>query len=336
MATPVISPQPASDTLTSDDRKLIDLVEAARRDGTALEAWCKMRGDGRTEFALDLGQTFALPNRAEGYFGAITLHDGPRSVMGVRQYVEFARVSKRYDAKQLLKDFVLGEFLSRSHWINADDTPGGFGIKKTLYETMDGQQGKFPESERVGAMDWRDIGTKYRWVLMTIRLYDFAVSMGPVSRRLEEAVCVTPRPEFLHIVENPTAEYALEVSIGYPFIEYAPIPNNLGFGPGKFGIAIKLFSFFITHDNRIRVTMDFAAAPRAQKIFDFWGLDPVYGGADLVDKLTLGMIDSEPFHDMMDKFMLAKHCHVHQKLMDGAAKKWEEWLGDAGHSASRS
>ena len=326
MATPVMSTESTSDALNNHDHQLINLVEAARRDGTVLERWCALRGDGRTEFALDLGQNFALPNRAEGYFGTITLQDGERSVMGVRQYVEFASVSKRQDAKQLLKDFVLGEFLSRSHWTNPDDTPGGFDIKKTLYETMDGRQGKFPESESVGAMDWRDIGSRYRWVLLTIRLNDFAVSMGPVTKRLEEAVCVTPRSEFLHIIENPTAEYALQVSIGYPFIEYAPIPNLLGFGPGKFGIAIKLFSFFLTHDNRIRVTMDFAAAPRAQKIFDLWGLDPIYGGADLLDKMTLGLIDSAPLHDMMDKVMLAKHCHVHQKLMDGTARIWEDWL----------
>ena len=326
MATQVIAHDVTPDSLTDHDRMLIDKCEVAGRDGVLLERWCALRGDGREEFALDLGQTFALPNRAEGYFGTITLNGAEQAVMGVRQYVEFARVSKRQDAKQLLKDFVLGEFLSRSHWTNPDDTPGGFGIKRTLFRTVDGQYGKFAEGDQVGAMDWRDIGTRYRWVLLTIRLWDFGMNMGPVNKKLEEAVCVTPRAEFMHVVENPTAEDALMVSIGYPFIEYAPIPNYFGFGPGKFGLAIKLFSFYLTNDNRIRVTMDFAATPRAQKVFDFWGLDPVYGGADLVDKLTLGLIDSEPLHTMMDKVFLAKHCHVHQKLMDGAAKKWDEWL----------
>lgn len=326
MTATAISHDVTPDSLSDHDRMLIDKCEVAGRDGVLLERWCALRGDGREEFALDLGQTFALPNRAEGYFGTITLNGTEQAVMGVRQYVEFARVSKRQDAKQLLKDFVLGEFLSRSHWTNPDDTPGGFGIKRTLYRTIDGQYGKYAEGDQVGAMDWRDIGTRYRWVLLTIRLHDFAMTMGPVTKRLAEAVCVTPRAEFMHVVENPTPDDALMVSIGYPFIEYAPIPNHFGFGPGKFGLAIKLFSFFLTHDNRIRVTMDFAATPRAQKVFDFWGLDPVYGGADLVDKLTLGLIDSEPLHTMMDKVFLAKHCHVHQKLMDGAAKKWDEWL----------
>lgn len=321
------TPDVSSPSLNDHDRMLIDKCEAAGRNGVLLERWCAMRGDGREEFALDLGKTFRLPNRAEGYFGKITLNGTEQSVMGVRQYVEFARVSKRFDAKQLLKDFVLGEFLSRSHWTNPDDTPGGFTIKKTHYQLADGTYGKFPESDLVGAMDWRDVGPKYKWVLLTIRLNDFAMEMGPVRKRLEEAVCVTPRAEFMHVVENPTPDDALMVSIGYPFIEYAPIPNYFGFGPGKFGLAVKLFTFYLTHDNRIRVTMDFAVTPRAQKVFDFWGLDPVYGGADLIDKLSFGVIDSEPIHLMMDKVFLAKHCHVHQYLMDGAAKKWEEWLG---------
>jgi len=315
--------------LTDHDRMLIEKCETAGRQGIALERWCACRGDGREEFALDLGQTFALPNRAEGYFGKITLDGVEQSVMGVRQYVEFAHVSKRHDAKQLLKDFVLGEFLSRAHWTNPDDTPGGFDITKTIFQRVDGTYGKFAEGDQVGAMDWRDIGTRYNWVLMTIRLQDFAFAMGPINKRLPEAVCVTPRPDFMHIVENPTPDVALMVSVGYPFIEYAPIPNYFGFGPGKFGLAIKLFSFYLTHDNRIRVTMDFAVTPRAQKVFDFWGIDPVYGGADLLDKLTFGLIDSDPLHLTMDKVFLAKHCHVHQKLMDGAAQKWEEWLGSS-------
>jgi hypothetical protein len=257
------------------------------------------------------------------------LNGAERSVMGVRQYVEFARVQKRHDAGRLLKDFVLGEFLSRANWLNPDDTPGGFDVKKSLFKRMDGEYGQFADADRQGAMDWRDIGTTYRWVLLTVKLNDFGMKMGPLDLRLDEAVCVTPVPEFVHVVDNPTPEYALEVSIGYPFIDYAPIPNHFGFGPGKFGIAIKLFSFFLTHDNRIRVWMDFAAAPRAEKVFDLWGLDPVYGGADLIDKMTGGLIASAPIHESMDKLMLAKHCHVHQKLMDGAAKKWDEWLGES-------
>lgn len=311
------------------DRFLIRKCENAIRDGVALERWCKQAGGDRAEFGLDLRESFRLPNRADGYFGSITLNGVQRSVMGCRQHIEFARVSRRHDARQLLKEFVLGEFLSRAHWVNADGTPGGFDVERSLYQTTDGEYGEFPETDRAGAMHWQDIGTRFRWVLLTITLNDFAANLGPITRRMDEAVCVTPVAEFMRVVDDPSPEYALEVSIGYPFIDYAPIPNFFGFGPGKFGVAVKLFSFYLTHDNRIRVVMEFAAAPRAQKVFDFWGVDPVYGGAALLDTLTMGLLDPKPIHDAMDTTMLVEHCHVHQKLMDGTSKKWDEWLADS-------
>ncbi len=149
-----------------------------------------------------------------------------------------------------------------------------------------------------------------------------------MTRRMDEAVCVIPLREFVRVIENPSPQHLLEVSIGYPFIDYAPIPNFFGFGPGKFGIAVKTFSFYLTRDNRIRACVEFAAAPRAQKVFDFYGLDPVYGPADLLKRATLGVIDPRPLHDMMDTSMLVQHCHVHQKLMDGAARTWKQWVGE--------
>jgi hypothetical protein len=108
---------------------------------------------------------------------------------------------------------------------------------------MDGGHGRFEGDDRAGAVQWRDLGSRFRWVLLTITLNDCVMQMGPITRRMDEAGCVLPIREFVRVVENPSPEYAFEVSIGYPFIDYAPIRNFFGFGPGKFGIAVKLFSF---------------------------------------------------------------------------------------------
>jgi len=318
---------PTSPSLTQHERFLVGKCRDAIRDGIVLAQWCRRGHGDRREFALDLRERFVLPNHADGYFGSITLNGADTSVMGCRQHVEFARVDPRLDARPILEDFVLGEFLDRAHWTNADGTPGGFGVERSLYETMDGKHGRFEDDDRAGAIQWRDLGSRFRWVLLTIKLNDFVVQMGPITRRMNEAVCVIPLREFMRVVENPSPEYAFEVSIGYPFIDYAPIPNFFGFGPGKFGVAVKLFSFYLTHDHRIRVLIEFAAAPRAQKVFDFHGLDPVYGPADLLKRVSLGWIDSQPLHDMMDTGMLVQHCHVHQKLMDGTWRIWKQWLG---------
>ncbi len=334
----------ASSSLTAHERFLVGKCRDAVRDGIALEQWCRQRraeasgrqraggggrpGADREDFALDLGGKFVLPNRASGYFGSITLNGTDTSVMGCRQRIEFARVDRRLDARKDLEEFVLGEFLDRAHWTNVDGTPGGFGVERSLYETMDGRHGRFESDDRAGAIRWQELGRTFRWVLLTIKLHDFVVHVGPMTRRMDEAVCVIPLPEFVRVVENPSPEVAFEVSIGYPFIDYAPIPNFFGFGPGKFGIAVKLFSFYLTHDNRIRAVVEFAAAPRAKKVFDFYGVDPVYGGADVVKLLSLGLVDPRPLHDMMDTRMLVQHCHVHQKLMDGASRVWKQWLGE--------
>ncbi len=317
---------PASPALTDHDRSLIDKCEAAIRDGLALEQWCRAAGGDRREFPLEVDGRFTLPNRAEGYFGSLILNGAQTSVMGCRQYIEFARPGPRLDGRALLRDFVLGEFLSRAHWINGDGTPGGFDVRRSLYRTADGRYDRFTDEDGAGAMHWLDLGPVYRWVLLTIRLNDFAFRMGPVSRRMDEAVCVTPVREFTHVVEDPSKDCALEVSIGYPFIDYAPIPNLFGFGPGKFGTAVKLFSFSLMRDNRIRVLMEFAAAPRARKVFDLWGVDPVYGGAGILSALSFGAVDPAAIHDSMDTSMLVSHCQVHQKLMDGAARSWDAWV----------
>ena len=135
-------------------------------------------------------------------------------------------------------------------------------------------------------------------------------------------------PDFVHIVENPSPGVKLEVAVGYPFVAFAPIPNNFGFGPGKFGAAVKLYSFRLTETNEIKVLMDFAAAPRCKKVFDFGKRvpDPIYGGARLLSRLTLGRWNLEAFHDKVDGGMVAQHARVHQALMDGVSKIWYEWV----------
>ena len=323
----------AAPVLTNHDRFLIQKCEDAIRDGITLEKWCKSGGGTRREFPLTPG-IFKLKNRAEGYFGNINLNGSVRTVMGCRQYIDFAPRCDHPKAVELLTDFVLGQFLSRAHWNNPDNHPGGFGVTRSLFRNAAGDYGQFPSAaqagaaRQAGAMDWRDLGSKYRWVMLTVLIHDFSLKMGPIKQYLNEAACVLPLPEFIHVVENPSPEYILEVSVGYPFIDYAPVPNFFGYGPGKFGCAVKLFSFFLTTDKQIKVVMEFASAPRAAKVFDWNGIDPVYDTADLIQRYSLGLFDSRWLHDMMDTTMLNEHCSVHQLLMDGTATVWQNWLAE--------
>ncbi len=311
------------------DRFLIQKCEDAIRDGITLEKWCKSGGGTRREFPLTPG-TFKLKNRAEGYFGNINLNGSVRTVMGCRQYIDFAPRCDHPKAAELLTEFVLGQFLSRAHSGIIPTIILAASASRTAFsKPPPGDYGQFPAARRGGSHGlWRELGDKYRWVMLTVLINDFSLKMGPIKQYLNEAACVVPLPEFMHVVENPSPEYILEVSIGYPFIDYAPIPNFFGYGPGKFGIAVKLFSFFLTPDKQIKVVMEFASAPRAEKVFDLNGIDPVYGTADLIQRYSLGLFDSRWLHDKMDTTMLNEHCSVHQLLMDGTATVWQNWLAE--------
>jgi hypothetical protein len=326
-----MTPQPdrlvIPDSFPALGRFLVEKTQEALADGIELERWCRDPNRKIDEFLLDLKRPYALPNKAYGYFSNVEVNGHTKSVIGVRQEVEFGKASGPNPEEQL-KKYVLTAFLPTSHWTYPDGWPGGFTFEQLLYCTADGQVDRYPEDQRANVQDWRLIGTKYRWSLFTVFLHDFVLRLGPIARHLQEAASLVQHPDFIHVVERPAKGYKLEVAIGYPFIDYAPIPNYFGFGPGKFDWAVKLFSFMLRDNNDVRCNMDFAAGARPAKVFDFGKSVPcpLYGGAAALQALSLGLYDARRFHDWMDGAMVAQHARVHQALMEGAAKVFAEWV----------
>lgn len=302
-------------------------AESALVEGRELEQWYRRSESKLQFFPLQLSGQYKLANRATGFFDTVSIGGVSRSVMGCRQDVELGKLPGA-NGPHLLREFVLGHFQHLSNWKYDDGAPGGFTFEKTLYQTPAGAIEKFSEAHRNGPVDLRELGSKYAWILLTVHIHDFVMKMGPVKKRIPEAAYVVPHADFLHVLENPSPDVAQEVSIGYPFVDVAPHANIFGFGPGKFGAAIKLFSFYLTHAGDVRVRMVFVAAPRSQKVLDFGaGIpDPIYGGAKLLRYLTLGLANPQAVHDRMDKQMLSLHCEVHQTLMDGVESVWSGWL----------
>ncbi|MBI3934390.1 MAG: hypothetical protein HY316_06830 [Acidobacteria bacterium] len=323
------SATPATDLteFSEKDRLLIVKVEQAIQEGVQLERWYREQESRLLFFPLDLKNSYRLPNRAEGFFGNLSISGQSRTIMGCRQEVQFGQFSDANLAERL-QEFVLKEFQTRSHWTYEDGAPGGFTFEKTIYRDAANGYQRFPAGDQDGPVDWTTLGRRYAWVLLTVHIHDFVVKMGPWKKRLREAAYVVPHPDFLHVIRNPSKDCALEVSIGYPFVDVAPHANIFGFGPGKFGAAVKLFSFFLSPQNDLHVRMVFAAAPRAQKVLDLGKRipDPVYGGAELLRYLSLGLLNPQVIHARMDAHMLVLHCQVHQALMDGVQKVWRDWL----------
>jgi hypothetical protein len=350
------------ESLSAHDRLLIEKTEEAIRDGLQLEEWCREQLPQSHLFELDLGKEYRLGNRAEGFFDALEINGKRTTVMGCRQEVEFGKF-QGFKGPDQFSEFVLGEFLKRagksyrSVWfgprvffprrrkkaqsayqrkrsgVQGKPASHGFTFEQNLCRTAAGKYARFvkqPPTDSPVLMDWRHLGTEYDWVALTVNINDFVMDFGPVSARFKEAAYVVAHPGFTRVQENPSREYIYEVSVGYAFVNYAPIHNLFGFGPGKFGTAVKLFSFFLTPQEEVRVRLIFAAAPRCQKVLDFGKFcpDPVYGGAKLFHHLSFGRWNPDPFHDRLDTKMLTQHCRVHQALMEGVEKVWREWLGD--------
>jgi hypothetical protein len=317
---------PVDPEAVAAQRFLVEKAEEAIHDGLQLDRW--LREQNLSTFPLELHHAYELPYRAEGFFGTVEINGNAMSVMGCQQTTQFGQIPAGPIAHGLLKDFVLGEFLRRAHWVNADGTPGGFTVRQCFQKTKDGLVARIPPEEREGCPDWRHLGSTLDWALLTIYINDFVVDFGPYRKRFREAVSVVAHPGFVHIVENPSEGDALEVTIGYPVAAYAAIPNYFGFGPGRFHTAVKSFSFLLDRRDELRVRMTFAAAPRCQKVFDFGKQvpDPIYGTASALQRLSLGLWHSDSFHDRMDAAMLAEHSRVHQFLMDGVGRIWQDWL----------
>jgi hypothetical protein len=219
------------------ERSLVEKTEAAIVDGLQLERWTRDPNRKIDEHELTLNRQYNLPNKAYGYLSDVKISGKTLTALGARQEVEFGKIT-RPNPEQCLKDFVLRHFMNASHWTYDDGAQGGFTFKQMVYCSGDGRYGRYPDDQLTETRDWNLIGTKYRWSLVTIYLHDFVVMLGPVKKVLSEAVAVVQHPDFIHIVENPKPGYKLEVAIGYPFIDFAPIPNFFGFGPGKFDWAV--------------------------------------------------------------------------------------------------
>jgi len=327
MASPQSLPLIVPEDFTDLERSFVRKTETALVDGLALERWTR-DPNRKVEFhELNLNRKYNLQNKAYGYFGDVTIGGRRLTNLGARQEVEFGKISGP-NPEQRLKDYVFKHFLNSSHWTYADGDAGGFTFKQMLYCTMDGQVGRYTDDQLTSVQDWNKIGSVYRWSLFTCYLHDFVVYLGPYKKILKEAVAVVQHPDFIHVVENPKPGYKLEVGIGYPFIDWAPIPNFFGFGPGKFDWAVKTYQFLLRDNNEVRCDMDFVAGARPKKVFDFGSYipDPLYGTAGALQKLSLGLYKAQPFHDFMDLQMSTQHSRVHQALMEGSSKAFAAWL----------
>jgi hypothetical protein len=333
MVTPIAAPRPLQLPIPEDfsafDQSLIEKTELALVEGLQLERWTRDPDRKIDLHPLNLNRQYNLPNQAYGYFANVRISGQTLTALGALQEVEFGKITGD-NPEQRLKDYVLRLFLNTSNWVYPDGDLGGFTFKQLLYCTAEGKYGRYPDDELTSVQDWNVIGPRYRWSLFNGYLHDFVIRLGPLKKVLKEVVAIVQHPDFIHIVENPKPGYKLEVAIGYPFIDYAPVPNFFGFGPGKFNWAVKTYSFLLRDNNEVRCDMDFVAGMRPKKVIDFGEFipDPIYGTAGALQFFTLGIFNAQKVHDIVDLEMAKLHSQVHQALMEGSSKVFAAWIKD--------
>jgi hypothetical protein len=311
-------------SLTSTDRNIVNTVEQYLAAGLALKNWWEDAGvDGRFEQRFELERTLNRAATSYGFFARVSVNNRTVPIMGNVQGMLYDRLKAPAQmaqadtewTKQQLREFVLRYFmrvssfrrpetivcdegadvrswLSRISWC---DTPHifreGFGFSQLYYKTVGGEIGKFSDTSAI--VDLRDIGAKYEWIVLKVRIFNFRVPTRPFGDTgpelmfdLDEESYVVVNRDFVIDHNRPAPGILGEYGVGYAFLK-TPKPGFLAFGPGEFAMAIQLIQFRISESGDINVYMVFVVN-RPEKIANM-PIDPVDWSLRLVDLLSLGM-----------------------------------------------
>lgn len=317
--------RPGPAVLSDHDRAIIERVEGAHADGVELKRWWDRTYPDRFAQKFDLERVFNRPAESFGFFDQVQLARGVLPVMGNFQDMFYDRprmpVNLNRQAAEWMRDqlreFVLRYFmrvsafrqpevyveskrslpgyLEKLSWCTQPDIlRQGFGFKQCYYKLRDsGEIGKFSEQDETAIVDLREIGPKYEWIVVKVRILDFSFKFQPFGSNgpqlsvplTEESYLVLSR-DFILNEDNPTPDCLGRYGLGYAFIR-DPTEGLVGYGPGQFRAAIEIINFEVSKHGEIRVSMIFVA-DRPEKIANV-SLNPVDWSFRLADIFSLGM-----------------------------------------------
>jgi hypothetical protein len=311
---------------TDEDCLILDRVEGALADGRALKHWWDgAYPDGLAE-RFELERVFNRPDSSFGFFDRVRLDGGVLPVMGNYQEMFYdrprtpANLSRDAAAwmREQIREFVLHYFMRVSSFRQPEvyveasrpappsylerlswcPEPGilrqGFGFTQHYYKLRGtGQINKFPAECESAIVDLREIGPKYEWVVVKVRIFDFNFTFRPfgpngpeVSFPLTEESFLVLSRDFILDEDNPSPDSLSRYGLGYAFIRN-PTQGLIGYGPGQFRAAIETINFEVSGRGEVRVKMIFVA-DRPERIANV-SLDPVGWGFGLADLFSFGL-----------------------------------------------
>jgi hypothetical protein len=302
-------------------------VERFLADGLALKRWWE-QASAANSFAecFELERVFNRPASSFGFYDQAQLERGPLPVMGNYQEMFYDQprtpTAFRQEAAEWMRgqmrEFALRYFMRVSDFrepeASADHDPQsappflsslswrpqpavgrvGFGFSQLYYKLREtGQIGRFYGADQYAIVDLREIGAKYEWIVVKVRIFDFKFTFRPFGAEApelglplkEESYLVLSR-EFVTDQDRPQPGVLGEYGLGYAFIKN-PVEGVLAYGPGEFDAAIELINFRVLESGEVRVRMAFVAN-RPKRIANV-SLDPIDWGFRLADLFSLGM-----------------------------------------------
>ncbi len=288
--------------------------------------WEQAERDGGYSDKFELSRTFNRPDTSSGFFGRATVADQPMDVMGNMQemFYDQPRVPPDYQrpATEWLRDqlraFALRYFMrvadfrapeafvdpehqqppvsfpQLSWCTRADTVTQGFGFSQLFYKLRStGEVGRFPDDMQSRIVDLREIGSTYEWLIVKVRIFDFALHVKPVGPAGPELVFGLNEESYLilsgdFILDQEASEPGLLgcYGVGYAFIK-KPTRGLLAYGPGEFDAAIEMIHFRILDNGQVTVRMIFVAnRPTAVSNVD---INPVTWSFRIADALSFGM-----------------------------------------------
>ena len=308
------------------DRAILDRVEAAHANGVELKRWWEQTYPDGFKEKFELERVFNRPTHSFGFFDSVSLAGRTLPVMGnfqkmfydrprtpanlnrqaaewmrdqIREFVlrYFMRVSSFREPEVYVESGrpMLPRYLEPLSWCpRSDILRQGFGFKQCYYkERQSGSIGKFGGDDEGAIVDLRELESRYEWIVVKVRIFDFSFSFQPFGSSgpefsvplTEESYLVLSR-EFILNQDNPAPDSLGCYGLGYAFIR-DPTQGEIAYGPGQFRAAIELINFEVSKQGEINVSMIFVA-DRPERIANV-SLNPVDWSFRLADIFSLGM-----------------------------------------------
>ncbi|HYK89998.1 MAG TPA: hypothetical protein VE398_14575 [Acidobacteriota bacterium] len=316
----------AGSILSDAERSIIESAGAFQSKGLALKRWWA-EADVKNTYTqrFDTMRTYRRFDHSYGFFGEAPVDNGTMPVMGVVDEVFFDRPKSASEGqsagalamKEQIREFVLRYFLRISDYrqperiADSAATPvpaylkllswrtepeihrSGMEFSQHFYKAKStGRIGRFPNESSNAVVDLREVGAKYEWVLMHLRIYDFVLSLKPFGLDgpqfmlpLKEESYLLMSPEYITINDKGGNGVIGEYGFGYSFIKN-PERGPFAYGPGEFEAAFQTINFSVLESGETRVRMVFVSN-RPDKIVNV-PLDPIAWGFDIADRASFG------------------------------------------------